>query len=114
MRRIQLFKNTTARGVKVRVLTSSILSNDNYEAFAGHQKCRKELLQTGVRIFEFKPDAKERYEILTSALQKKMNFVPTFGLHAKSMVIDDYITVIGKFNLDPRSAYLNTECFAVI
>lgn len=113
-RGINLFKSVTARGVKVRVLTNSILSNDNYEAFAGYQKCRKELLQTGIRIFEFKPDAKERYEILTSALQKKMNFVPTFGLHAKSMVIDDYITVIGTFNLDPRSAYLNTECFAVI
>ena len=113
-RGIQLFKKTTARGVKVRVLTNSILSNDNYEAFAGYQKCRKELLQTGIRIFEFKPDAKERYEILTSALQKKMNFIPTFGLHAKSMLIDDYITVIGTFNLDPRSAYLNTECFVVI
>jgi phosphatidylserine/phosphatidylglycerophosphate/cardiolipin synthase-like enzyme len=30
------------------------------------------------------------------------------------MVVDDHITVIGTFNLDPRSANLNTECFAVI
>lgn len=111
---IKLFKNTTSRGVKVRVLTNSILSNDNYEAFAGYQQCRKELLKTGIRIFEFKPDAKERYKMLTGALQKKMNFTPTFGLHAKTMVIDNYITVIGTFNLDPRSAYLNTECFAII
>lgn len=111
---IDLFKKTTSKGVKVRVLTNSILSNDNYEAFAGYQKSRKALLETGIRIFEFKPDAKERYKMLTGALQKKMNFTPTFGLHAKSMVIDDYITVIGTFNLDPRSAYLNTECFAVI
>jgi phosphatidylserine/phosphatidylglycerophosphate/cardiolipin synthase-like enzyme len=29
------------------------------------------------------------------------------------MVIDDYITVVGTFNLDPRSANLNTECFAI-
>ena len=111
---ISLFKQTITRGVKVRVLTNSLLSNDNYEAFAGYQKCRKDLLNTGIQIYEFKPNAKERYKILTSALQQKINFTPIFGLHAKSMVIDDYITVIGTFNLDPRSAYLNTECFAVI
>ncbi|MFL5754477.1 MAG: phospholipase D-like domain-containing protein, partial [Bacteroidia bacterium] len=43
-----------------------------------------------------------------------MNFTPVFGLHAKSMVIDDSITVVGTFNFDPRSANLNTECVTVI
>ena len=51
---------------------------------------------------------------MTGALQKKMNYTPTFGLHAKSMVIDNEIAVVGTFNLDPRSANLNTECFAVV
>jgi phosphatidylserine/phosphatidylglycerophosphate/cardiolipin synthase-like enzyme len=30
------------------------------------------------------------------------------------MVVDGHTTVIGTFNLDPRSANLNTECFAVV
>jgi phosphatidylserine/phosphatidylglycerophosphate/cardiolipin synthase-like enzyme len=30
------------------------------------------------------------------------------------MVIDDYITVVGTFNFDPRSANYNTECVSVI
>lgn len=34
---------------------------------------------------------------------------PIFALHAKSMVIDDSQIFIGTFNLDPRSANLNTE-----
>lgn len=51
---------------------------------------------------------------MTGALQTKLKFTPIFGLHAKSMVIDGKITVIGTFNLDPRSANLNTECIAVI
>ena len=34
---------------------------------------------------------------------------PIFALHAKSMVIDDNVVFIGTFNLDPRSANLNTE-----
>jgi len=90
------------------------LSNDNLGAFAGYQDCRRELLKAGVRIFEFKPDAAERYKIMTGELQEKLKFTPVFGIHAKSMVIDGKTTVIGTFNLDPRSANLNTECITVI
>ncbi len=109
-----LFKEAVARGVKVRILTNSLASTDNLEAFSGYQKDRRELLETGVKIYEFRPDAKERYKIMTGALQTKLKFTPIFGLHAKSMVIDDKITVIGTFNFDPRSANLNTECITIV
>jgi len=72
------------------------------------------LLKTGIKIYEFKPDAAERRKIMTGDLQTALNFTPVFGLHAKSMVVDGKITVIGTFNLDPRSANLNTECIVVI
>ena len=108
-----LFEAATKRGVKVRILTNSLASTDNLEAFSGYQRDRKKLLATGVEIYEFKPDAACRYHIMTGALQKKMNFTPIFGLHAKTMVIDNHITVVGTFNLDPRSANLNTECLIV-
>lgn len=110
----KLFKEAVDRGVKVRILTNSMASTDNMEAFSGYQRDRKKLLETGVKIFEFRPDAKERFEVMTGALQEKLNYTPTFGLHAKSMVIDGKITVIGTFNLDPRSANLNTECVVII
>jgi putative cardiolipin synthase len=109
-----LFRNAAKRGVKIRILTNSLASTDNLEAFSGYQRDREKLLKTGIRIFEFRPDAKVRFEIMTGALQKKMNFTPIFGLHAKSMVIDGKTTVIGTFNLDPRSANLNTECVTII
>ena len=89
-------------------------STDNMEAFSGYQRDRKQLLETGVDIYEFRPDAAERFQMMTGALQEKLNFAPIFGLHAKTMVVDGKITVIGTFNLDPRSANLNTECIAVI
>lgn len=110
----KVFADAVKRGVKVRILTNSLASTDNLEAFSGYQRDRKELLATGVQIFEFRPDANERFKMMTGAYQKKVNFTPVFGLHAKSMVIDDNISVIGTFNLDPRSANLNTECFVVI
>lgn len=110
----QLFKAAVDRGVKVRILTNSLASTDNLEAFSGYQKDRKKLLETGVRIFEFRPDAAEQMEIMTGALQETLEERPIFGLHAKSMVVDGKIAVIGTFNLDPRSANLNTECIAII
>lgn len=110
----QLFKSAIDRGVTVKILTNSLSSTDNLEAFNGYQRERETLLTLGVKIHEFKPDAAIRYEIMTGALQKEINYVPVFGLHAKSMVVDKKIAVIGTFNLDPRSANLNTECITVV
>lgn len=109
-----LFRAANKRGVKIRILTNSLASTDNLDAFAGYQSDREKLLETGIRIFEFKPDAAERKRLMTGDLQASIDYQPVFGLHAKSMVIDDRITVIGTFNLDPRSANLNTECLTII
>ncbi|MEQ1692512.1 MAG: phospholipase D-like domain-containing protein, partial [Gemmatimonas sp.] len=109
-----LFREAIARGVRVRILTNSLASTDNLEAFSGYQRERDKLLQMGVELYEFKPDAAVRRQIMTGALQTTLNFAPVFGLHAKSMVVDDHIAIIGTFNLDPRSANLNTECVVVI
>lgn len=109
-----LFKEATTRGVKIRILTNSLASTDNVEAFSSYQSDREKLLATGVRIFEFRPDAEERTKIMTGELQEKLEHKPIFGLHAKSMVVDGKFTVIGTFNLDPRSANLNTECIVIV
>lgn len=110
----KLFSEAVKRGVKIRILTNSMASTDNMEAFSGYQRDRKALLETGIRIYEFRPDAAERFEVMTGALQEKIDYTPIFGLHAKTMVVDGMTTVIGTFNLDPRSANLNTECVVVI
>lgn len=109
-----LFKEAVERGVNIRILTNSLASTDNVEAFSSYQTDRQKLLETGIRIFEFRPDAAERKKIMTGELQLELNHKPIFGLHAKSMVIDKKTTVIGTFNLDPRSANLNTECIVVL
>lgn len=109
-----VFKEAIDRGVKVKILTNSLASTDNLEAFSGYQRDRDELLEIGVEIFEFKPDAESRFKVMTGDLQDSLQHKPIFGLHAKCMVVDEKITVIGTFNLDPRSANLNTECVTVI
>lgn len=110
----QLFKEAIDRGVRIKILTNSLASTDNLEAFNGYMRDRERLLEMGVKVYEFKPDAAIRYEVMTGALQKEIGFQPIFGLHAKSMAIDDKIAVIGTYNLDPRSVNLNTECITII
>lgn len=110
----KLFREAIDRDVEVKILTNSLASTDNLEAFNGYMRDRVELVESGIRVFEFKPDAQVRYDVMTGALQDSIDFTPIFGLHAKSMVIDNHISVIGTFNLDPRSANLNTECIVII
>jgi len=110
----EVFREAIARGVRVRILTNSLAATDNLEAFSGYQRDRDVLLEMGVELYEFKPDAEVRKQVMHGALQSKLDYAPVFGLHAKSMVVDEAIAVIGTFNLDPRSANLNTECLAVI
>ncbi|WP_252732510.1 MULTISPECIES: phospholipase D family protein [Cellulophaga] len=109
-----LFKEAIDRGVEIRILTNSLASTDNLEAFSSYQSDREELLNIGVKIYEFRPDAAERERIMTGELQATLKDKPIFGLHAKSMVVDNQTTVIGTFNLDPRSANLNTECIVIV
>ena len=109
-----IFKTLVDNGIEVRILTNSLASNDNLEAFSGYQRDRQALLDTGVKIYEFKPDAQIRQKVMADVMQEQLTNMPIFGLHAKSMVIDDNITVIGTFNLDPRSANLNTESITII
>ena len=109
-----LFRDVVERGVEVTILTNSLCSTDNLEAFNGYQRIRAELLHAGVQVYEYRPDAAIRKQLITAEKQQRAGYVPVFGLHAKSMVVDHHTVVIGTFNLDPRSANLNTECVAIM
>lgn len=109
-----LFKSLVNKGIEVRILTNSLASNDNLEAFSGYQRDRTALLETGIELYEFKPDAQIRQKVMSEVMQGQLQQMPVFGLHAKTMVIDDDVAIIGTFNLDPRSANLNTESITII
>ena len=105
---IELFRDLVARGVRVRISTNSLASTDNIQAFSGYQKQRSELLDAGVELFEYMDEPNVRTELIERYPRIAEN-EPIFAIHAKSMVIDDETVFIGTFNLDPRSANLNTE-----
>ena len=90
------------RGIRMRVLTNSLASNDVLAAHAGYAKYREALLASGVELYELRPDA--------GAIKKKvLSGESKAALHTKAIVFDREAVFIGSFNLDPRSANLNTE-----
>lgn len=104
----ELLHDSVRRGVSVRIVTNSLSSTDNLAAYSGYARQRNRLLKSGIEIFEFKPDAKIRMDIINRYNDIK-DKAPIFAIHAKSMVIDGEKAFIGSFNFDPRSENLNTE-----
>ena len=110
---IELLAKLNERGVRTRILTNSLASTDNVPAFSGYHRQRPRLLNAGVELYEFKPQPGIQTELVARYMRLADNN-PIFALHAKSMVIDDRLVFIGTFNLDPRSANLNTEVGVLI
>ncbi|MBY4830785.1 phospholipase D family protein [Burkholderia dolosa] len=104
---VKILGDTAARGVRVAILTNSLAATDAVAVQAGYAPYRVPLLQRGIELYEFKaqPD-QPRARVFGSRSRA--------SLHAKAYVIDRKILVIGSLNLDPRSAYLNTELALVI
>ena len=101
-------------GVQVRVLTNSYKANDVPLVHAFYQKYRQNLLENDVQLYEFlfNPDAENlnsNTNELASKAKVSMKGLSRSSLHAKLMALDEKQVFIGSFNLDPRSAYLNTE-----
>jgi putative cardiolipin synthase len=92
------------RGVRVRILTNSLAATDVPLVHAGYARYRPDLLAAGVELFELKPIRESPVLPVTGYLGSSRA-----SLHTKAMVVDRDQTYIGSMNLDPRSAWLNTE-----
>jgi putative cardiolipin synthase len=105
-RGVETMKNLHDRGVRVRVLTNSLVSNDVLAAHAGYAKRRDDLIRNGMELHELRPDAGEARD--TDA-QSLFSAESRAALHTKATVFDREAVFIGSYNLDPRSADINTE-----
>jgi putative cardiolipin synthase len=92
-------------GVKVRILTNSLASNDVSAVHAGYSKYRRTLLRCGVRLFELDETLKDRESRMFTWLPG----LAKSSLHAKTMVFDGEIMFVGSFNFDKRSLIINNE-----
>jgi putative cardiolipin synthase len=93
------------KGVRVRVLTNSLASNDVSAVHAGYKRHRRQLLRCGVQLYELN-------EHIQKQVGERLTWLPGLSkssLHAKTMAIDKKMMFVGSFNFDPRSLYINNE-----
>jgi putative cardiolipin synthase len=89
---LDLLEKKRAEGVRVQIVTNSLRSTDGALPFAGYLKYRRRMIRDGIDLREFKgPDT----------------------LHAKTLVIDGRLVLVGSYNIDPRSQNLNAEAMCV-
>ena len=95
-------------GLKVVVATNSLASTDEPFAYAEYSRHTKAMLAMGVELSELSPSL--------SVKRKKLGLFGkrTGALHLKEAIRDDSQVFIGSMNLDPRSAWLNTEIGVII
>ncbi|HEX5047015.1 MAG TPA: phospholipase D family protein [Gammaproteobacteria bacterium] len=99
-----LLRTLVARGVRVRVITNSLATNNHVVAHTGYKKWRREVLAAGVELYELRADAESLALYITPPAT-----AAALGLHTKAIVVDGERTFIGSPNIDPRSLVLNTE-----
>lgn len=105
---VEFLQALRKRGVRIVVLSNSLAANDVSAVHVGYRRYRKDLLRAGVEMWEMKPDVHLR----ASASQKQLELPrerSRSSLHTKGFIFDRQTLFVGSLNLDPRSAWLNTE-----
>ena len=107
---LQILRGAVERGVRVRLLTNSLASNDVPAVTGKYKNYREALLDTGAELYEFRAHPEIQPGIVDTA-PVKAEFA---GLHTKAIVVDRDTVFIGSMNLDPRSIELNTEMGMIV
>jgi putative cardiolipin synthase len=121
----EAFAAARARGVKIRVLTNSLASNDAPVAHVGYARHREELLKMGIELYELRSEQTTFGTVFGSGSGSNSSGGGGTGsgsapgesramLHSKVLVMDGRLLVVGSMNLDLRSQLQNTEIALLI
>ncbi|QEW21040.1 Putative cardiolipin synthase YbhO [Marinibacterium anthonyi] len=101
----ELLEAMARKGIRVRVLTNSLEATDVMPVHAGYMRYRQGLVDSGVELLELRSMREEH----ANRTLPQLLAGSASGLHAKVFGFDAARVFIGSYNLDPRSARLNTE-----
>ena len=114
------FADLRKRGVRMRVLTNSLASNDAPAAHVGYARYREALLAMGVEVYEMRAEQRGTVRGLRAAGSGSGGGGAgsaggsRASLHSKVVVIDERLLVVGSMNLDLRSKLQNSEIAVVV
>ncbi len=130
-----IFREQHRRNPSLRILvsTNSLAATDAFVVYALSYKYKKRYLKFGFEIHEFKPFPAEAADLIANYAEHGAPVTPAHptrlarygtaplshagervNLHAKTILIDAAITLIGSHNFDPRSDHYNTEAGFII
>lgn len=93
-------------GVKVKIITASMASNNQTIAHSHYKKYRRRILATGAELYEFRAQPAADVRDVSNVPPVQAKFI---SLHIKALVGDRKRCFIGSLNLDPRAIEINTE-----
>ena len=100
---VRRMKAAVANGVRIQMLTNSLLSTDEPLVYDAYQRYRLEMLRGGIELYEFSAT-------LGRGLVREIERGdPVLRMHTKCVVFDRSSMFIGSLNFDPRSRDHNTE-----
>lgn len=99
-RGMALLRSLIRRGVRISVITNSLAATDVTAVHGGYERYRRRMLQAGIELRELRRSGHETKGLFGSS---------GASLHTKALCIDGHLVGVGSFNLDPRSANINTE-----
>lgn len=108
---VETLEHLAAQGIKIKILTNSFDATDVAVVHSGYAQWRYRMLKAGIDIYELKSTVSE--DKGDNKLWKTRSQSST-SLHAKSFAVDDEHVFIGSYNVDPRSANINTEMGVII
>ncbi len=89
---VETLKRKAAAGVDVRILVPDRDDDDSKAAFVAQRRLYPQLAEAGIRVWEYSPAM----------------------IHAKTMLVDDRLSVVGSINMDPLSLNKLDESAIVI
>ena len=115
------FAELRRRGVRMRVLTNSLASNDAPAAHVGYARYREALLGMGVELYEMRAEQEGTIRSVRwgsgsggGVGSNGSTSGSRASLHAKVVVVDGRLLVVGSMNLDLRSQLQNSEVAILI
>lgn len=89
----QVLREVNEAAPETVMMLNSVENGDNFCASSDYMRNKQDILDTGITLYEY--DGGDSY-------------------HGKSIVIDDDISIIGSYNFDLRSTYMDTELMLVV
>lgn len=86
-------RELTKKVDSVKIITNDMASGANPWGCSDYLNERKKIWKTGVKVYEF---------------------LGNYSSHKKIILVDDRISILGSFNLDMRSTYLDTELMLAV